>query len=850
MVTTGAPAQRARSSCFVAVLMLLVMWPAAAFAAGATFSARAPKPAASLSPSRATVSVSVYESHGVRGSGNYSMSVDGVKVRASIVYARSGDYRRFRITFKPTKAWRAGKHAVVVRVRDRRGTRSTTRWSFMVKASTVDAVTPLMALSLGTQPPASSCDLQPSYIGTATIVLNPPVGGRAFYRLDGGPVIEGTTIVVAPPATGFDVHNLTFILVDGAGNAGAPLSGTFIVEAPARDVTPPSTVSDPELAYELGVDLALTASDDFPGTITTYWRVAGSDQTNQGSRVVLPALTEFGSSITVVEYWSVDAAGNEESHHTETVARFLAPPVSLDTVAPVTRSDARGAYAGTATITLTATDDSAAPVTTCWSLDGGPVQFGRVVVVPSPIEPEDAGEHTLEFWSVDAAGNQEAQTRVSFLVEYDRIIIIDPPSHTVFGSCISIPDCHPSDARQIHRITGCRACHGGPVPLSAKCLDCHVADPCVGTHDYMRPQTWSDAKPEYSEDATIRIWSMDRSPFPLAQVLGSGVAVTYVRIDGGSPTAYTDLANYIVLDIAAPTSGSDSHTLEFWSVDERGNEEFAHNYVDFEVHAPYPPYDPPEHHLPATGCTATDCHPTHVIFVHYTTGCAACHAAGVESTSDCSACHTEADCAAMVDTMPPVTRSDAKSAYIGAATIHLWSMDRSPLPIAQVIGSGVAVTYVRVDGGAPTAYTALGQSITITVPAPATGSRQHTLEFWSVDLLGNVEVPHNVAMFTVEADAPISIPGSGLVPDGVSGGYARFRIVPPSGMWPQTSAFYRVDGGPVTAGTTLAIALPASGVVNHSVTYWWVDASGNAQPPCTQSITLTPDYTGGSAGPV
>lgn len=850
MIAAPAPALRARVSLFVLTVALLVMVPVSAFAAGATFSAKAPRSSAAISPSRAAVSVSVYESHGVRGSSSYSMSVDGVKVRASIVYSRPGDYRRFRVTFKPSRAWRAGAHTVLVKVRDRRGNTSTTRWTFTVKASTVEAVTPLMAFAIASPSPTGS-DLQPSYLGTATIVLDPPVGGRSFFCLDGGPVQAGTTVVVAPPAAGFVVYTLTYMLVDAAGNAGQPMSATFIVEAPAlvaADTTAPTTVSDPEWASGAGIDLWLVASDDTPGPVTTYWRIAGADDFHEGTLVDLPAPTGYGYSTTMVEYWSVDSAGNEElPHHTESVIRFVQPPVVPDSAPPVTTSNAVGAYAGTATVAFSATDDSDDAVVTLWSLDGGPLGTGTTVVVAAPAEPEEAGYHTIVFWSVDAAGNEEAHKSVTFLVEYDAPIIIDPPSHTVTGSCISIPDCHPSDARSIHRLTGCLACHENGRPLTWECSSCHVEDPCLGTHDWMRPQTWSDAQMFYEGDATIRIWSMDRSPLPIAQVLGSGVAVTYVRLDGGDPVAYTDLSNYIVLNVEAPPAGAELHRIEFWSVDTSGNEEFPHNWAEFSVDAGR--IVDPRQHLASGACVEGGCHQTDVSQIHTAQGCATCHEAGTAPTTVCSPCHSEGACPASRDLIPPQTWSDVKAAYIGEATIKIWSMDRSPFPIAQVLGSGVAATYVSVDGAAPVEHTSLGDYIIIKVPAPASGSVDHTIEFWSADEAGNVEAPHNVAAFKVEANPPVSIPGSGLVPDGVEGGFARLRIVPPIGV-PSTAVYFRLDGGATRAGTVVLIPLPVSDSVSHSVSYWWADASGNVQAPRTQAITLTPDYTGEVPGPV
>jgi hypothetical protein len=85
---------------------------------------------------------------------------------------------------------------------------------------------------------------------------------------------------------------------------------------------------------------------------------------------------------------------------------------------------------------------------------------------------------------------------------------------------------------------------------------------------------------------------------------------------------------------------------------------------------------------------------------------------------------------AVADTFPPVTTSDAQPYYVGLATIHL---------IANDVGSaGVAATYYKVDGG--------GQQSGTTVSVLGVGP--HTVEFWSIDTLGNTENPHNTVSFT------------------------------------------------------------------------------------------------------
>jgi|GEM_PF-421747 len=83
------------------------------------------------------------------------------------------------------------------------------------------------------------------------------------------------------------------------------------------------------------------------------------------------------------------------------------------------------------------------------------------------------------------------------------------------------------------------------------------------------------------------------------------------------------------------------------------------------------------------------------------------------------------------DTTPPTTTSNAQAQYYSNANITLTATDASSM--------GVMATYYRLDGGPVQTGTY------ISVPMPATGTDNHTLDFWSEDWSGNVEATHTVA---------------------------------------------------------------------------------------------------------
>jgi hypothetical protein len=105
-----------------------------------------------------------------------------------------------------------------------------------------------------------------------------------------------------------------------------------------------------------------------------------------------------------VQFWSVDAAGNVEVKKSATFT--ITVP---DTTAPVTTSDAKATYVSSAAINLAATDNVGVTAT-YFTLDGGSQTSGTTINVTA------AGSHTVQFWSVDAAGNVEVKKSATFTI--------------------------------------------------------------------------------------------------------------------------------------------------------------------------------------------------------------------------------------------------------------------------------------------------------------------------------------------------------------------------------------------------------------------------------------------------
>lgn len=93
---------------------------------------------------------------------------------------------------------------------------------------------------------------------------------------------------------------------------------------------------------------------------------------------------------------------------------------SGDTAPPVTSTNALNVYNGPAKIDFLITDNGKVGLgTTFFKLDGGQVTAGSQLFVNT------AGSHTLEFWSIDQAGNVESPAHT---VSFDVVIDTTPPT--------------------------------------------------------------------------------------------------------------------------------------------------------------------------------------------------------------------------------------------------------------------------------------------------------------------------------------------------------------------------------------------------------------------------------------
>jgi hypothetical protein len=184
----------------------------------------------------------------------------------------------------------------------------------------------------------------------------------------------------------------------------------------------------------------------------------------------------------------------------------------VDRTAPVTTSDAVLNYTGSATINLSATDNAGGSgvAHTYYKLDGGAQTMGFVITVPAAV----GTLHSLEFWSVDNAGNTETPHKAAI---FQVTAVPVPPTpdpivaaHQSTEWCGAQSGCHVSSLLVVHSASRCAVCHGdGPTAANAlkygiistaavkaavaagntDCTACHNVFNTVPAHPFMTATT-------------------------------------------------------------------------------------------------------------------------------------------------------------------------------------------------------------------------------------------------------------------------------------------------------------------------------------------------------------------------
>lgn len=154
------------------------------------------------------------------------------------------------------------------------------------------------------------------------------------------------------------------------------------------------------------VEVTLTATGGTGGVANTSYSIDGAGWQTYADPFVID-----DDGAHTVRFYSTDVSGNDEP--------VRSVQVMIDTVAPDTSASVEGTMGeddwitSAATVEFTVVDVSSGLSVTMYRLDGGT----WTELTGTSLEVADDGTHTLEFYSVDVAGHQEATSSTEFQVD-------------------------------------------------------------------------------------------------------------------------------------------------------------------------------------------------------------------------------------------------------------------------------------------------------------------------------------------------------------------------------------------------------------------------------------------------
>jgi hypothetical protein len=485
------------------------------------------------------------------------------------------------------------------------------------------------------------------------------------------------------------------------------------------------------------------------------------------------------------------------------------PKVKIDKTAPNTDASAVDAWNNVdVTVTLEPHDAMSGVAQTRYRVDGGAVQTGTSVAIA------DEGRHTLEYWSVDRAGNVEGRKTVAVNIDRTSPTIRHeftpaPNANGWFRADVSVdficddavsgiescgPDRVVSTEGRDQDATGTAVDRAGNAVHDRATVSLDRTAPTIDASVDRDPNAngWYDADVTVSFSCADALSGVDACP--AAQVLGEGkdrsASATVADAAGNEATGGV---NGVDVDKTAPTLSG----------------------------------------MPASAPNANGWYRDDVV-VHW-----ACSDALSSIDGDCPTASTVAGEGAnrsasaavadragnaaqatvdgiRIDRTPPTTTAEVPAPlesgwYAGPVKITLDGLDGL---------SGVDRTYYRIDGGDAETYGG---------PFELAEKGAHTITFWSVDRAGNAEAhdaPGHTIMVKIDGIAPTIIGGRVPAPNGF--GWSNV---------PVTVAFECSDAESGIAGCTDPLTLVNEGAGQAAKGYA-LDNAGNVASTTVEDVNI------------
>ncbi|MGO1057770.1 OmpL47-type beta-barrel domain-containing protein [Planococcus sp. FY231025] len=361
---------------------------------------------------------------------------------------------------------------------------------------------------------------------------------KTFYSLNGIDFLEGADFTVSGS------QKISFYSTDLAGNVEEVQTAQVNI-----DKTAPETSSNANSNWHQEFTVQLKAEDEQSGVNQTFYSVNGSEFT-QGDSVVVNK-----EGINTVSFYSTDVAGNVEEAKTA--------EVKIDRTAPETVSNADGEWHAEFALEFTSTDDKAGVETTYYSVNGAPFKEGAAAAIT-----ED-GVNTIEFYSVDKAGNTEAVKTAEVNIDLsapETVSNADSEWHQEFLVELTATDDKSAVAKTFYSINGSEFAEGSSFTVDQDGINeisFYSVNKAGGTEevktaevkiDRTAPVTESNESADWLKEAVVELTATDDK---------SGVDKTFYSVNG-SP--FVGGSTVVITEAGV-------NEVSFYSIDKVGNKE-------------------------------------------------------------------------------------------------------------------------------------------------------------------------------------------------------------------------------------------------------------------------------------
>ena len=243
------------------------------------------------------------------------------------------------------------------------------------------------------------------YVGSATgklYAVDAATGQKVWETNAGASIPYVDEQNVSQPLTSFAAAEGLLVV---------PTATTLVAYERQPDVTPPTTsiiipgINETQEVFNFPITVTLSATDDLSGVANTFYTINGGPTQTYSSTF---SITNDG--IYSIEYWSVDVAGNTETHKTRAV--------TIDATGPSTQLALTGTlgtngwHRSSVQFSLNATDNLSGVQSTFYRIDAGNTE-----TYAGPFVVSAQGHHLLEYLSLDNLNNQEPTNFFAFKID-------------------------------------------------------------------------------------------------------------------------------------------------------------------------------------------------------------------------------------------------------------------------------------------------------------------------------------------------------------------------------------------------------------------------------------------------